>query len=296
MKVNIHLGLHKTASTFLQKHYFEMYRDEIGYLNARTELRDFLNYILYSNDLEFKPEEGRRILNECLKEIDFDNNVLTISDEQLCGSPWDNATMRKSYFDRLNSIFQNAKYLLVVREQRSMVQSLYLQYIKTGGSCSAKTFLNYKKHPLQFHWKSYLNYGDYYKYIKKYVGVERIEVLYYEELKDNSKNYIKKLNKFLVISDKKEKEIHVEKKYNKSVYGLNAYFLRITNKFISSHRNPFLLLPKPLHKIIKMLLVYSFQFGKKSMIPSMIVEEFCAQIKQKNCHLPNKELRKKYDY
>ena len=47
MKIYIHIGIHKTGSSFLQKEFFSKYKNEILFID-RANLLEFKSYILHT--------------------------------------------------------------------------------------------------------------------------------------------------------------------------------------------------------------------------------------------------------
>ena len=281
-EITIHIGLHKTASTFMQKYFFPLYADESGYVEVRKQTPNFLNYILYCNELEFDFKIANTTLSRELNTINFSKQKLIISDEQFCGSPWDNASYRKLYFDRLNGIFPNAIYIIVLRNQNDLIQSLYLQYIKTGGSATWKEFLSHKRHPLYFSLKSYLNYGGYINYMISQVGRERIGCFFYEDMKKNSLAFLKQIASFIGVKTGSELNQIILSNANRSISPAWAKILLHINKFCRSERQPFLLLPRRLHSLIVYFArKHSFSKNRK-IIPENEVAMFCEDQKKFN--------------
>ena len=67
--------------------------------------------------------------------------IPVLSHERLAGNfmsgCWDNDILAK----RLSLLFPEAKILLCIREQRSILYSIYQQYVKEGGGGNIQTFL-----------------------------------------------------------------------------------------------------------------------------------------------------------
>lgn len=293
--VFIHLGLHKTASTFFQKIFFQTYNLETGYLHLRTKGREFQEYLLKTNDLHFSADIAKEILERILnKETNIDNKI-TISDEVFAGNPWHNANERIRYFERLNSVFQDAKYIITFRNQEDLTQSLYLEYIKEGGSASWKQFLTYDGIELNFSRKAYLDFGTYYSYLKNRIGSNRILCTYYEDFKVDNLKYLEKIATYIGFKiDQRINEI-INTKSNPSIFGTNAVILRHLNKFTCSLRQPFLLLPPFFHKVYRKLFLFIPSYGK-NLIPKKEVKAFCVFPKERNKELPEYERIKKFGY
>lgn len=281
--VTIHLGLHKTASTFLQQHFFPLYSDDLGYLNLRTHAPGFLAYLLHCNDLEWDPGTAISLLEDELRQGDrWRCDRMLISDEQLCGSPWDNVASRKCLFDRLHHLFPEARYFIVFRNQQDLVQSLYLQYVKMGGSASWKQFLTHDRHPLKFALGSYLNYGAYLNYIIAQVGKEMVTCFLYEDMKRDPMSYCTKLAAFLQVGVEEGLSHIVCRTANKSLSPFWTIAIIHANKFFKSERQPFLLFPRSAHRVMLALAIRLSFSRKKSVIPESVVGDFCREAKSHN--------------
>lgn len=191
-----HVGLHKTATTYLQKEVFPHLKDEIGYIPLRDELYEFLRYILDENDISFSAEKAREIFDAAMKRRGSGSDRITFSDEQFCGSPWDDAAGRVRYAQRLKAVFPRIRFFLVVREQAALIRSLYQQYVKIGGPASLKDFLSNRFHPLTFSRGAYLRHDLYADLLASLSGDDGVLVLPYEQLKADRAAFIGKFAAF----------------------------------------------------------------------------------------------------
>lgn len=294
--INIHLGLHKTGTTFLQKAFFPKYAKQSGFLCLRSHGADFLDYLIYSSEVNFNHNYAIQLYNDALNKAGLVNaKNITICDEILCGVPWNNSSDRFRIFDRLNLIFKNeAKYSFTVRRQEDLVLSLYYEYIKKGGSASVTDFFSYRRLALNISRGDYFNFGGYYTYIAKHVNPSNIQVFCYEELKDQPLVFFNKLSDHMDFKLNGSEKLLVGIKENKSIKGLNARLLRFINKFCKSERQPFLLLPGILQKISLKLLLTLPQFNTKN--ESSVAFEFSKSLKSNNHFLPNYDHLKEYGY
>jgi len=282
--VYIHLGLHKTASTFLQKQFFPLFADQCGYVSLRTDLRAFLDYILYSHDFDFDAGVALQLLSEGLSNCGHDGDVLTISDEQFCGSPWDNARDRRRYFDRLFSCFPGAKFIIVFRNQEEMTKSLYLQYVKTGGAASSNQFLTFNRPPLEFARGAYLDYGSYVDYILAIVKKkDSLKCLFYEDMKVSPQAFFNDLAGFIGFEILLSPVSNVANKTeNKSLSAIAVPLVRFFNKLFASPRDPFLLVPSKLRAAIVKTVIFIFPRSRKDVLDLELLNVFCQESKRKN--------------
>jgi len=250
MEVYVHLGIHKTGSSFLQKVFFPHYTNEVCFLD-RAKLASFKEYVLNEDDFEFDKTKALKLFNEALGANQSCNKVV-ISDEEFYGNPYLAVLDRKRNFDRLCEIFgKSLKVILFLRNQENLLNSLYNQYVKTGGTASFKAFLNYKKYPLNFR-VSYLLYDKYVDYLIKSLGREKVKIYLYEEFMEDKSEVLSDMNKFITnTSDELLGFSNFDKKVNASLKNGNIPFLRVINKFTSSPKEPFLLLGLNFHKVIR---------------------------------------------
>lgn len=263
MEVYVHLGIHKTGSSFLQKEFFPKYEGKLCFLD-RSKLSLFKAYVLTADDFEFDANKAMDFFMHALGENSGCERVI-MSDEEFYGNPYIASIDRKRNFDRLFEIFGNTLNCVVfLRNQQSLLNSLYNQYVKTGGTASFEKFLSYKKYPLNFN-LTYLIYDRYISYLKNVLGKDRIKVYLYEDFLQNKLEVLCDLNYFISKSNEDLSVlIDTNKNVNSSLKNGNIPLLRIINKFTSSPKEPFLLLGLNFHKVTRrVFLGLSFNFSKK---------------------------------
>lgn len=128
--VFIHVGLHKTASTFFQTEVFPHFENTICLTRPYTQQSRGFNKLQFADDTVYAPEE----LKLELKQIEQDNKNLIISDEYLSGELHSNYLNRSLIANRLSKIFPQAEIILFIRGQKDILLSLYNQYVKMGGT------------------------------------------------------------------------------------------------------------------------------------------------------------------
>lgn len=295
MEVYVHLGIHKTGSSFLQKEFFPKYDGKTCFLN-RSQISQFKTYILTTDDFEFDSNKALGFFRDALGEKSDCERVI-ISDEEFYANPYIASIDRKRNFDRLFEVFGNTLNCIVfLRNQQSLLNSLYNQYVKTGGTASFNKFLNYKKYPLNFS-LSYLIYDRYISYLKKMLGEDRIKVYLYEDFLENKLEILSDLN-YYIINSSNDLSVNVDtnKKVNSSLKNGNIPLLRIINKFTSSPKEPFLLLSLNFHKIIRrFFLRLNFSFGKPRnyvLVSSIDTKRISDSNKRLNSICPELDLSK----
>ena len=136
----LHIGLHKTATTYLQNKVFA--GGENFHLLSRpyTQLNHAFNKLQYANDSLYNEED---MLAEVQK---LSGKKILVSDEMLSGQPYYNYINRSMIARRLKSIFSDATVIIFIRGQHDIVLSMYSQWIKAlGGTETLNSFLWYPK-------------------------------------------------------------------------------------------------------------------------------------------------------
>ena len=132
--VFIHIGLHKTGTTFLQKVVFPTLQD-VHLVKPWARVRKVL---LVPTD-----------------------HTLLISNEALGGIPW-NGTWYKEFEENVEMIknrFPEASILIGFRRHESLLLSLYKQYLQEGGATSIQKFINDKIIDIEnFHFGKRISY------------------------------------------------------------------------------------------------------------------------------------------
>jgi len=209
--VFIHVGLHKTASTFLQEKVFS-HLTSVSYLTRPyTQHNHAFNKLQYADDSLYTPSE----LIDALSKVKEDR--ILISDEALSGVPITLGMINRSMIaKRLKGIFPDAKILLFIRGQKAMLLSHYNMWVKgyykgykpihdfLWHSKKDFTYQDYKTSPQKYDLSTlYFNTNEpylnldcflYYELISLYTKLFRdVHVFLYEDVKTNPANLINRL-------------------------------------------------------------------------------------------------------
>lgn len=118
-KVYLHIGLHKTASTFLQHHVFPL----IPEIEYQDDISKFINY----------------------KFIKKENTIL-ISNENISGTPYHQGQTYFQQFKRslqlIKDIYKNPYLIVSFREPSAFIYSNYKQYLHEGGTIEWQQFFS----------------------------------------------------------------------------------------------------------------------------------------------------------
>jgi hypothetical protein len=249
-EVIIHLGIHKTGSTYLQKIFFPSLPG-VRYL-TRTEIASFRNYILNEDDYLFNPETARDFILELI-DGGSETRTVVISDEEFYANPYQAARTRRRNWKRLVATFTpfELRPIIFIRDQRSLLHSLYLQYVKTGGTATPEEFVSYQKYPLNVT-QSYFLFDEYIAELIRDCGSDRVVVAKFEDLRKSQEDVLQRLATFC---GSKYLPGPIGVKSNKSLNPIFVPPLRFINHFTKSQKLPFGLLGSLFHRIIRRLLI-----------------------------------------
>jgi|26BtaG_2_1085354.scaffolds.fasta_scaffold00002_252 hypothetical protein len=238
--VLIHIGYHKTGTTWLQKNTFSknstIFQSISPMEGDRSFAKDFIwdenGYLL--NPFDLNEEDIRRHLKKLVDQRNDSNKIYVVSDERLSGSPHSSGFNSSVILKRIKKIFPNGKILIVIREQNSWLLSNYYQYLTAGGTHSLKKYLNINYDGKRPGFSP--NHVLYHHLIRGYqdeFGKENVLVLPYELFRSDKIDFFKKFSDFLNIEIPIEQEGFENYSNKHSNYYLN-YNLRFLNPFLKS--------------------------------------------------------------
>lgn len=133
----VHIGYHKTATSFLQSRIFSdprLFCQPWG-----TPSSEAVEWFVLEHPQRFSAERARK---DFLGNVPADSSVLpVISHEALSGQPRGGRYYADRVVDRLYETFPEARIVIGIREQKALLVSLYYQYISVGGTESLDHFL-----------------------------------------------------------------------------------------------------------------------------------------------------------
>ncbi len=130
MRVILHIGLPKTATTFLQGRFASC--DEVAYVGRPfTQENQAFNRLQYADGSLFDAGELRRTVDDLAARYGR-RKVLVLSDEMWAGFPFWGFSNRSMVADRLATALPHAEVLLYLRNQHDLIRSLHNYYVKIG--------------------------------------------------------------------------------------------------------------------------------------------------------------------
>ena len=246
-KILIHAGFHKTGTSYLQKNLF-VNRDA-GY-DSPADRHELRNAIIRTNPFLFDAATVRNKFMPAINRSLSHQRVPVLSHEQFTGQPAGSGygirrrqreISRKEVANRLHVCFPDAKVLIVIREQKEMIKSIY-KYFVSGWhgklSASIEQFLD--QAPLE---KGYgplfnIDYLQYHHVIEHYqtlFGRDSVLILPYEWLRDQPLEFVNRINRF---TGNKLAESVVSQKVNQSNSAYLCTVKRHINRLLASPDKP----------------------------------------------------------
>lgn len=137
--VLVHVGLHKTGTTWLQQRIFKALNGaEIEFCgDLKTIYREFV----VPEAKDFSITRVQNVFADFMRTAQEAGRLPVISAESLAGRPFHAKYHRSILARRIAAVFPNARILLTIREQNAIIRSMYGQYIRFGYTSNIKQFL-----------------------------------------------------------------------------------------------------------------------------------------------------------
>jgi Sulfotransferase family len=140
LSVLIHIGYHKTATSWLQGHLFKHPESPMRAL-GKNKVDAPSRQIVRIRPFEFDAPTARATFDPALQRIRKQGLLPVVSNERLSGHPSSGGYDSKEIADRLAAVFPKGKVLIVIREQQSVIRSVYKQYVLAGGPSTFEQFV-----------------------------------------------------------------------------------------------------------------------------------------------------------
>jgi hypothetical protein len=232
----VHIGFPKALSSWMQK---SLFKPEQGFLNVLDSLCTTISVI---DPTPFRFDESLciRFIEESLAKNNGGNNLVPVcSAEALIGNPYCGGFNAKQNADRIKQLFPDARILLIVREQRQLMRSLYKTMVVWGMPHTIKRLLNPRDTSLapQFN-LDYLRFDLATAYYQQLFGKNNVLVLPYEAFAIAPEVFTHKILQHAGCTPTAAfKQLPWDKKVNKNQPLVNLYWQRLLNLFLSSPFN-----------------------------------------------------------
>lgn len=232
----VHVGDYKTGTSWLQESIFP-FHPEIQYLGGyfkKNELKEVLIELVDIRDLDFNSKKLRKKFNDNF--TPNNNKICGISREALSQSNYIDGENAERNAKRIKKVFGEVKIIYVIREQISMLSSIYSQYLKMGGT---RNFYDWFLDPIECRGIiERLKYDKNIKMYQKIFGKENVLVLVYEELLEDKRKFLEKLYRFIGCQNINFEPKESKQVINPSLTTHGALILRTLQKlFRNSYHN-----------------------------------------------------------
>jgi hypothetical protein len=176
LTILVHVGPHKTGTTWLQDRFLAGSRDIVFAGDFRLTHRAFLTPRID----EFSPTTVRDCFAPSLRRARDSGRPLVISDEALGGRPFHQRFVREVAALRIRAAFPDARILIGAREQDALLHSMYGEYLRYGYSSTLRGFLardtgNLNILPLLDH--DFYRFDRTHEFYARLFGVDRVSVV-----------------------------------------------------------------------------------------------------------------------
>jgi hypothetical protein len=196
--VLLHIGYHKTGSRWLRALFFSDPRTGLGWIDKSGNEHP-VRRLVAARPLEFDPEATRAEIEPLLQKIVDDGLSPVVSFERFSGNPFSGGYDSKEIADRLVQVFPDARVLVVVREQRSMIVSTYKQYVREGGALPPSKFmLPPTSRSLRVPWFDlrHFEYHHLLAYYRRLFGDDAVLALPYEQFVADPRSFAEQIASF----------------------------------------------------------------------------------------------------
>ena len=197
-QVLLHVGYHKTGSRWLRALFFSNPGTGLGWID-KAGVDHPVRRLVAARPLEFDAETTRVEFEPLLQGIVDEGLSPVVSFERLSGNPFSGGYDSKEIADRLVRVFPDARVLVVVREQRSMIVSTYKQYVREGGALSPSKFMRPPtSRSLRVPWFD-LRHFEYHHLLAHYrqlFGEDAVLALPYEQFVADPRSFVEQIGRF----------------------------------------------------------------------------------------------------
>jgi hypothetical protein len=185
----VHVGFHKTATSFLQQ---VLMVPEYGY-RPLTDHSDVFAHIVQPHGFDFDPQGMRDLLAIGMQGLQPDE-VPVMSSEILSGHPFLGGHGSDVYAERIKAIAPQAKILITIRNQMTILPSVYMQYLKRGGTMPYDLFFAGTNEPGYFGFTpQHFAYDRLVGLYQSLFGTDQVIVVQQENLKADLDGTVAKL-------------------------------------------------------------------------------------------------------
>jgi hypothetical protein len=238
--VVVHIGFHKTATTWLQHEVFPHHTHLRPYVQGSPWDDPYLRCIVADSDRRYDPARARAEYEAGLARLGplAPDDVVIISAERLSGHAASGGYDTVRIARRLHETLPEARVLMVVRSQIDMIESEYRQLVGEGhrGPLSAMwTSAAWKR--VQFDLEHY-EYDALVREYHRLYGPDHVAVFTYELLAQDRERFLERLADFCGVDPFKLHHVST-RDVHRGLPNRGIGLLRLLNHFRRSELNPY---------------------------------------------------------
>ena len=228
--LTVHVGLPRTASTFLQERIFDHLKG-IHYIGkTRSAYPDWLKEWHYASDFDF--HQHRTWIRNHLDEVMVEHKPNVLSSEMF--TMWGNQASTQAA--RLHSIAPEAKIVMVLRDPLERMRSFYKAIVGFNGFWEPMgDLIGWNETPYVFYKQKPICLGDYYyndmiQAYQRFFPAERMLILRYEDMVASFPRFLSRLATFIGTDEDLSPFLNqLKQKENQSSSGATLLELRQQN-------------------------------------------------------------------
>ncbi len=202
--IYFHVGWQKAASTTLQFDLFAQH-SQICNLGKPNKSLDFYRYLLWTEVADYDVEKGREIWQQTIAPLAASGRRMLYSYENFATLPGVDRSLAAL---RVAEMFPQARAILVVRNQFTLLESLYTHLLVTGKIFGS--FEHWLRTQSAFPYNTFVSHARFYEIFDVYrrlLGPDRVLVLLFEDLTENRSRFAAQLCDFLEIDTREAIEL-----------------------------------------------------------------------------------------
>jgi hypothetical protein len=188
----VHIGYHKTATSWFQKRYYPFVKN-YAFVPRKVAQDTFLG----ASAFKFNPGEALGQLAGYAS-----NEGIILCEEELSGNVHSGGMygcFSKEVACRIRETLPEARIVIFIRNQVDMVTALYRHYIREGGTFGPQRYFfpersrkDVARHPFKYPLFSFdhLEFLGLIRHYKQLFGPENVHVFAYEEFQRNQKQFV----------------------------------------------------------------------------------------------------------
>ena len=195
--ITVHIGLRKTATSWLQRYLFDANKELIGYAGKYEHFYpDWLLELHYLDDFAF--DEKANQISKCISTLHDKNKKLFISSEAFTNTA---VSYQQAY--RLKRVIPNARIILVLRDPVDMILSHHHNDIQMGNAWARlNDRIDWNRTPMVIGKRKSIYLPDFYadELVDLYCelfGSNNVLVLEYNEFAEDINRFIVRISDFI---------------------------------------------------------------------------------------------------